>query len=522
MEAALEKSTKIMEYFLSSWQLQVVSCVVVGAGVVRYITQPKVPSYGGVFSFSRVLSLVRMVNSGRQEFLRAYAEDPMITLPRFDTWVVVAHSKYIDELNRAPDDVLSFMDSATDLIQMRYTFGHKLADNPYHVKVIINHLTKNLASTFVEVYDETEAAISDYIGPGNDWVTLNTMDFIQDVVARASNRVFIGLPVCRDKAWIDLNINGAMDALKVSLIINLFPPMLRPIVGNLVSSADKRARTAAKIAGKYLEERVTQPEAERPNDFISWLLAYAPPDEHNAKDIAARIISVNFAAIHTSSMNVTHAIYWLLARPQYIEPLREEIVEVTEKHGWTKEAIGTMPKLDSFMKECMRVCPPGSDVMSRKALKPYTFSNGVHIPKGHVVAAHLYATHFDEENYENPNTFDGFRFVEKKEEGEDGEKAAPTKSKKTMYTTSRTYLSFGHGKHACPGRFFASMEVKLILAHLLYEYEMKWPKEVYEGPNAHGIAGGEEGGYRPPDLWIAGNLSPNRDAKIMVRRRADI
>ncbi|KIM22626.1 hypothetical protein M408DRAFT_282051 [Serendipita vermifera MAFF 305830] len=519
MEAALENASKIMEYFLSSWQLQVATCAVVGVGVVSYINQPNVPSYGGVFSFSRVLSLLRMIKSGRQEFLKAYAENPMISIPRFDTWMVVAHSKYIDELNRAPDDVLSFMDSAKELVQMRYTFGPKLDENPYHIKVIVNHLTRNLGGTFVEVYDETEAAISDCIGPGNDWVTLNAMDFIQEVVARASNRVFVGLPICRDKAWIDLNIHGAMDALKVSLLINIFPHMLRPIIGNLISPADRRARAAAKIVGQYIDERIAMSEAERPNDFISWLLAYAPPDEHNAKDISARIISVNFAAIHTSSMNVTHALYWLLARPQYLEPLREEIIEVTEKHGWTKEAVGTMPKLDSFMKECMRVCPVGGEVMSRKALKPYTFSNGVHIPKGHVVAAHLYATHFDEENYDNPTIFDGFRFVEKKEENEDGEKTAPTKSKKTMYTTSRTYLPFGHGKHACPGRFFASMEVKLILAHLIYEYEMKWPKDVYEGPNAHG---GEEGGYRPPDLWFAGSLSPNRDAKIMFRRRAEL
>lgn len=76
--------------------------------------------------------------------------------------------------------------------------------------------------------------------------------------------------------------------------------------------------------------------------------------------------------------------------------------------------------------------------------------------------------------------------------------------------------------HLSPGRFFASMEVKLILAHLIFGYEIKWTDDVYSGPNAHGIAGGEEGGYRPPDIWFAGSLSPNRDAKILIRKRTDL
>lgn len=44
-------------------------------------------------------------------------------------------------------------------------------------------------------------------------------------------------------------------------------------------------------------------------------------------------------------------------RPHYIEHLRAEIQEVTDRLGWSKDAIGSMPKLDSFMKECMRMTP---------------------------------------------------------------------------------------------------------------------------------------------------------------------
>jgi len=38
------------------------------------------------------------------------------------------------------------------------------------------------------------------------------------------------------------------------------------------------------------------------------------------------------------------------------------------------------------------------------------------------------------------------------------------------------YIGFGHGMHACPGRFFAGNELKVALAHLLLKYDWKMPE----------------------------------------------
>lgn len=35
------------------------------------------------------------------------------------------------------------------------------------------------------------------------------------------------------------------------------------------------------------------------------------------------------------------------------------------------------------------------------------------------------------------------------------------------------FLGFGHGRHACPGRFFASQEMKLMLAHIVMTYDVR-------------------------------------------------
>lgn len=52
--------------------------------------------------------------------------------------------------------------------------------------------------------------------------------------------------------------------------------------------------------------------------------------------------------------SITHVIYDLAARPEYIQPLREEVEQVVAADGWTKTAMGKMWKLDSFLKESMR------------------------------------------------------------------------------------------------------------------------------------------------------------------------
>ena len=77
--------------------------------------------------------------------------------------------------------------------------------------------------------------------------------------------------------------------------------------------------------------------------------------------------------------------------------------------------------------------------MTRKALKDFTFSDGTFIPKGCFVSAAEAPTHFDEANYEYPDEFNPWRFVD--EEDVEG-------VKNQMVTTSTEYVTFGHGRFA--------------------------------------------------------------------------
>jgi cytochrome P450 len=78
---------------------------------------------------------------------------------------------------------------------------------------------------------------------------------------------------------------------------------------------------------------------------------------------------VSFAAIHTTTTTSCQAIFDLVVRPEYIQPLRDEIEQVIAEDGHEADSDGflklkkasltKLKKLDSFLKESQRFNPTG-------------------------------------------------------------------------------------------------------------------------------------------------------------------
>ncbi len=82
--------------------------------------------------------------------------------------------------------------------------------------------------------------------------------------------------------------------------------------------------------------------------------------------------------------------------------------------------------------------------LKRLALRPFTFSNGVTVPAGTLLALPVHSVHMDDEIYPNAQNFDGFRFSKLREgEGDDVMAAGHQ-----LVTTSAELLGFGLGRHA--------------------------------------------------------------------------
>ena len=142
-------------------------------------------------------------------------------------------------------------------------------------------------------------------------------------------------------------------------------------------------------------------------------------------------------------------------------------------------ALQAMKKLDSFLKETLRFHPPGTGSFSRKVLRPFTLSSGEVIPAGVVIEVPSHAIARDPEVFPDPETFDGLRFYNLRNEArEKGEVEAAAQNQ--FVSVSQSSLTFGYGRHACPGRFLAANEIKMIVATAVMMFDVKMEEGVTE------------------------------------------
>ncbi|RWA10750.1 hypothetical protein EKO27_g4375 [Xylaria grammica] len=204
----------------------------------------------------------------------------------------------------------------------------------------------------------------------------------------------------------------------------------------------------------------------RPNDAIEWAEQESNNDPY---DPAVYQIGLSMAAIHTTSDLLNQTLHNLVQRPELIADLRKEMIEVLRNEGMTKTALFNLKLMDSVLKETQRLKPIKMTTMHRIALADVTLSDGTVIPKGTKCAVRS-TKRLDPDIYEDPEEFDGSRFLRMREVSGKANQAH-------LVTTGTEALGFGHGLHACPGRFFAANELKIALVHLLLKYDLKPTKD---------------------------------------------
>ncbi|KAJ7667675.1 cytochrome P450 [Mycena polygramma] len=477
------------------------------AGAVGTFAGPKLDSIPTLGSANPILSLrevFRYIFGAKELCDEGYKQYPegMFRVPSVDRWNVMATGPVLmDEIANAPESELSFYESINEFLQTGYTMGWGIVKDTYHANVVRTSVTRNLGVLFPEVRDEIVVAFDDVIPlQGNEWLTVPAFDTMMQIVCRTSNRLFVGLPLCRDPDFIKLNVDYAMDVIIAGQMINMLPT-----IGPLLSPRKKIMRRAGKHLTPVIEERLRKQEelgdkyTDKPNDLITWLMDAAVGEERTAPALVQRVLFVNFAAIRTSTDTFTHVLYDIAAYPHHVEAMRDEVGRLVEQEGWTRASLNKMYKIDSFLSESQRYHGIGTLSLGRKVVKPegFAFSNGVTLPYGTYLHSPMWSVHHDPEIYPDPEAFDGFRFSRLRELEESGS------AKFQTVTTSLGYLPFGHGRHACPGRFFAAVELKAMLAHLVMNYDVKF---VNDGP-------------RPANQYLASACLPDSSAKIMFRKR---
>lgn len=338
-----------------------------------------------------------------------------------------------------------------------------------------------------------------------DWHELNLKDAVLDVIARLSSRIYFGKQLYQDEAWLSIVKNYARLFFTASSELRKVPSILRPLVHWFIPSCASlrtELHNARQLTQPYIDYRRKLKQSAiasgSPVPQFDDLLQWAETESQmtgSKYDPATFQLTLSLLAIHTTYDLLEMCMIDLATHPDCIPMIRSEVVQVLRKDGWTKGALYNMKLLDSAIKESQRLKPGSITSMRRYATSEVPLSNGLVLKKGERL--NVLTLHRSPELYPSPDSYDPFRFYNMR-------KQPGNENSAQLVSTSVEHMGFGHGQHACPGRFFAANEIKVALAHILMKYDWK----LVEGTGANTELKG-----------MVEKASGN--VKILVRRRSD-
>ncbi|TLS26874.1 hypothetical protein PpBr36_04795 [Pyricularia pennisetigena] len=469
---------------------------------------------------------LRNTVDGQKAVFSAYKQWPQqpYFLPSFGAikGMVVLPKDWIKYIISQPDHVLNLYDIGLETLQFEYAFlDNRFHDPPLHISLIAKALTKNYGNLIPDLVEEAELAFTEQWGRSDEWTAVKVYDTTQQMLGLITNRVTYGLPLSRDAEMRKVTMEFVRRSFVAGCLLhNVWRP-LRPVVAPLITLPHRFSlRRFRKLIVPEVQRRLAdlnrgETKGQR-DDFVQWAIQQAKEldDPYYSKPevLASRALFANFVSIHTSTFSLTHAVLDLAAAgPEVQEEMRREVVSVLASCNgeWSKRALANLYKTDSFLRESARLNTFMSVAGNRLITAPegLALPNGQVLPKGTPIMFPAAPVMVDETYYPNPLEFRPFRFVPKAKDGGDGDEKTGVRDEgraRTAFScTSTEYMAFGHGKHACPGRFFAAAELKLMLAHVLLEYEL----EKIE---------------RPVGTWYGIMRIPPMSYELKIRRRSNV
>ncbi|KAJ4258891.1 hypothetical protein NW762_007978 [Fusarium torreyae] len=337
--------------------------------------------------------------------------------------------------------------------------------------VVTKDLTKLLNKVTEPLTEEMGMVLEERFSSNQDWHVISLREHVLHIVARISSRVFLGPELCRDKDWLRITSEYTVTSFNTAEELHKWPKVLRPIVHWFLPTSRKlreQAREARQMIDSTMNARrklrmKLAAEGNPPPKYDDTLEWFEQAAKGNPYDATGLQLSISLAAIHTTTDLVCEVMMRLALNQDIMPALRDEIISVLREEGWSKVALQKMKLLDSVIKESQRMKPTEIVSMERLALEDVTLSDGTIIPKDTGVAVSSHRM-WHPEVHSKPNEWDGYRFYRMRND--------PAKQNAALLvTTSPEHLAFGHGRHACPGRFFAANEVKIALTHIIMKYE---------------------------------------------------
>jgi cytochrome P450 len=176
------------------------------------------------------------------------------------------------------------------------------------------------------------------------------------------------------------------------------------------------------------------------------------------------------------AVTISAAMFYLLKNPATLEKLTRELrSSFTSLEDIKTPKLNELPYLSAVVDETFRISPGAPSAFPREILRGGLTVDNMYIPAGVVVGISPYSIHHNEAYFPDSFAFQPERWLNKEEKIK--------RARSAMFT-------FSTGPNNCIGKGLAILATKIVLARMLYKYDVKAP----EGK----ITGGGEAGK---ELW---------------------
>jgi cytochrome P450 len=287
-------------------------------------------------------------------------------------------------------------------------------------------------------------------------------DFVNKIVAKSAARCMVGAEAFDNPDLLHVFRTFSNQVETFGQKARFFPKFIRNLyaksIYNSMSLLDKLLMPTIEARRKAQQQDPTN----KPVDFLQF---YMDEKDENGNVYEASIVvrqfgSLIFASMATTTGAVNRSLQNGLATPELFERVRTEFEELKKEKRANNESVDELnfedlKKLkftEGLVRESLRF--EGFPFNPPRLVKKELTIDKYIIPQGYLLA--VSQTINQSKWVEKPEEFKPERFVSNPQ--------------------PKTFLSFGTGKHLCPGRFFAVSLSKLILYNLLNSYDLKGDK----------------------------------------------
>lgn len=316
-----------------------------------------------------------------------------------------------------------------------------------------------LLSKFREAIDhgkKEEGAVMDLL----QWLNYTFFDIIGDFVWGSS---FNCLTLEKEHPWIQV-IAQFKNALMVGAL-KFYPPVDRVLNAVTPKSAMADLWMIWRTTETKIAERLMKP-ADACKDVLSHVMNATESEDHfrmTRDELEINAMLLVIAGSESSTTVLLGIFNQLLRDPSKLDTLTQEVrTHCVKEQDITGKSLNKLPYLGAVFHEGLRLCPTFPDGLRREVPSGGAAVAGHFLPEATIVSIPQWAAYLSPDNFYEPLLFKPERWL------------VDPADDSTPYSQDRrdVFNPFLLGSHNCPGRSLAYLETQLVLAKLIWSFDM--------------------------------------------------